>query len=454
MNNKFTLLFLSIFCLFIQTGCSDDDNDTPPIKSEAEKTYTVMLLGCGGGNLDSEFAKDVPLFAESLSNNVNMVCQYTSSTNFDKANENYEPLGSPSTTYRFKVTPDLDIKNYDSFRYKSASEVPLYKDETVTDFINYAVETCPADEYILVLYNHGRGFDIINETLIENQLKAEQSPMLRSVLSDDNFSKTSLIEKTLSKAITNSKAPHMKALYFYACMEGMVECYSELYRQFDYIIGSAHVMSGFGKIVPSFLNHLGDSGATNFEEKVQNFMKDIETWWPDYHEELQDNITLSYNDDLTCIRTAQIEPLNSMLKRICDYLCSNGFYIAHKNAIDNVHANAIYRYCSSIPSYDMANYIHLLAESTNNQQLLSLENELNELLKQLFVSKINIIKMKNTPESISEFSLGINIYNKSEWENLSYDQMQFYKSSIFSQQTGWYRWFEKIEGKVTGWISY
>ena len=453
MKNKFVFIILSFFSIFIFTGCCDDDEIIPPVKSESEKTYTLMVLGCGGGNLDAEFAKDVPLLAKSVGENVNVVCQYTSSTNLDNEIEGYKPLGTPSTTYRFKVTPDLDIENYEDFRYKSASEVPLYIDKTVTDFINYAVETSPADEYILVLYNHGNGFDVISGAMIDYLLTTRQNAHTRGVLADDNFRGTILTEKVLSKAIANSKAPHMKAIYFYACNQGMIECYSELYQQCDYIIGTAHIMSSFGEILPTFVRHLGDKQANDFEDKVLIFMKDIEPWWSEEHIGSENGTIISYNDDLSCIRTSQIERLNDLLKRICDRLCSEGFYTEHKEAIDNIHANYIYNYYIDLPSFDLINYCHLLAEKTNDRQLIMMDEEMNNLIQQLFVSRISIIKMEETPKSISEFSLGITIYNKSNWHNLSLGSVNYYTSSVFAQQTSWHRWFEKIEGNVSGWAA-
>ena len=81
MKKNLALFLMLICCTCIQMGCSED-NDTPvpptaPEKTEAEKTYTVMVLGCGGGNLDCEFAVDVPLLAKTVSKHVNVVCQYS-----------------------------------------------------------------------------------------------------------------------------------------------------------------------------------------------------------------------------------------------------------------------------------------------------------------------------------------------------------------------------------------
>ena len=463
MKKNLALFLMLICCTCIQMGCSEENDtpvpptapETPPTpleKTEAEKTYTVMVLGCGGGNLDCEFAVDVPLLAKTVSEHVNVVCQYSSSTNLDVEEGGYKPLGSPSTTYRFKVTPDLQVENYEDFKYMSASQVPLYKDSTVTDFINYAVETCPADEYVMVLYNHGSGFNLQSGGLMDELLQASNStPMMRSVLYDDNFSQTSLTEKTLSKAIKNSKAPHMKAIYFYACNQAMAECYSELYQQCDYIIGTAHVMSAFGEILPALVQQLGNKEADNFEKKVQNFMDETSKWWPDMHMEAE---VFAANDDLTCVRTAQIENLNKLLKRIAAQLCSEGFYTTHKAAIDSVHTKEAYRYDYNLNSFDMAHYVHLLADATKDRQLIQLDQEMNDLLPSLFVSRISVIKKKDTPKSVTNFSLGITVYDSKKWHFLTNQCRQFYTTSVFAQQTGWHQWFEKIENSVQGWVAF
>lgn len=465
MKKKFVLFFLLICSVFILNGCSDDDNNsTPPaepetapidtVKSEADKTYTVMVLGCGGGNLDFEFAIDVPLLAKAISEKVNVVCQYNASAQLDTTEtEGARPLGTAATTYRFKVTSDIDLTHYEDFRYKNASEVSLYKDSTVTDFINYAVDTCPADEYIIVLYNHGGGFNINDRAYMDYLLKAGMPPMMRNVLFDDNAGFASLSEKILSKAIANSKAPHMKAVYFYACNEGMVECYSELYRECDYIIGSAHVMSAAGHILPTLVKHLGNKNAASFEKKVEDFMEEIRRWWPDLHKAIETDPT-AYNDDLSCVRASQMEPLNDLLKRIAARLCSNGFYTTHKEAIDSIHAHSVYRYYYWLPSYDVAHYIHLLAESTKDEQLVQMAQELDDLLPLLFVSRISVKEIADMPASITEYSLGINLFNKTGWESANTAAKEYYTTSVFAQQTGWYRWFEKIEGELSGWTAF
>lgn len=54
-NSVFNFLF-PIFCCFLLlmllAGCGSDDKDEPEPVIEPEADYTVILYGCGGGDLD------------------------------------------------------------------------------------------------------------------------------------------------------------------------------------------------------------------------------------------------------------------------------------------------------------------------------------------------------------------------------------------------------------------
>ena len=98
--------------------------------------------------------------------------------------------------------------------------------------------------------------------------------------------------------------------------------------------------------------------------------------------------------------------------------------------------------------------VHLLADATKDRQLIQLDQEMNDLLPSLFVSRISVIKKKDTPKSVTNFSLGITVYDSKKWHFLTNHCRQFYTTSVFAQQTGWHQWFEKIENSVQGWVAF
>lgn len=75
-------------------------------------------------------------------------------TNYDQDNESISEnsfYGEFGKTYRYELTKDIDL-TLSGFRtkyyYKDAAEVELYKNSTLVDYIQWAKQTAPAQNYI------------------------------------------------------------------------------------------------------------------------------------------------------------------------------------------------------------------------------------------------------------------------------------------------------------------
>lgn len=153
----FALLLTAACCsIGLFTACSDDDEPVvlPPAEEEpvvptdttavdttaTEQTYTLMMYGCGGGNLD-----------EAMEYNLYQVAGYGYSekvhfTALMKYSQKLQNEEGKEGTRRFTMTPD-GLKNEQAFEADYRLDDPQH----LADFIVQAQKDFPASHYILVL---------------------------------------------------------------------------------------------------------------------------------------------------------------------------------------------------------------------------------------------------------------------------------------------------------------
>ena len=70
----------------------------------------------------------------------------------------YSGDGDWSTTRRYHLEQDDDLLNLNSPMIDDLGELNMAKGDTLVDFVTWAVETYPADKYVLILSDHGMGW--------------------------------------------------------------------------------------------------------------------------------------------------------------------------------------------------------------------------------------------------------------------------------------------------------
>ena len=176
---KLQMFILSMFiapALF--TACSDSSVDptptpTPGTDTPAAGTYTIMLYGCGGGNLD-----------QYLIYNLNQLT-YSDKVKFTglvKFSQEYQSNAELAGTRQIDMTQEgmKDVQKYNA-NYR------LDDPQHLADFIKDAKQRCPADKYILIFWDHGDTFGV-NDQPVQNSYPEEPaSTGTRGVIYDDNI---------------------------------------------------------------------------------------------------------------------------------------------------------------------------------------------------------------------------------------------------------------------------
>ncbi|MEI6102293.1 MAG: clostripain-related cysteine peptidase, partial [Eubacteriales bacterium] len=237
---KKRLIQITIFlvvAIFIFTGCTPAKEaasaSASPAQSQAAATasqtadksglkpYTLMVYMCGS-DLESEnglASADIAEMAQSGydPNNMNIVL-------FTGGSTKWQTEGIPADTDSiWQLTADGLTSLED------AGKISMGDPATLTSFINYAYEKFPAQQYGLILWDHGAG-------------------SVQGYGSDDLFEGDSLTLDELGQSLAASKAATEKFSFigFDACLMATIETAWTLDKYADYLVASEELEPGSG----------------------------------------------------------------------------------------------------------------------------------------------------------------------------------------------------------------
>jgi len=177
-------------------------------------TWTFMVYLDGDNNLE-EYCIDIFLNLSSVGStaNVNIVVQLDRIGGYDNR------FGDWTDCKRFYITKDMTPTPENAVQ--DLTEVNMGHPNTLTNFINWAIGSYPADKYCLVLFDHGSG-------------------CVESVCFDDTSGGDALSLSELSQALSAVPAK-MDVVYFYACLMGMAEVAYQIRDYADVMVASEEV---------------------------------------------------------------------------------------------------------------------------------------------------------------------------------------------------------------------
>ena len=430
--NKLTFKFALLFFVTLLASCVEKDyyiTETPE-ETKDESTYTIMLYGCGGGNLDLPMVTNI---REALLAGSTDRVKFTGQIKFSAKYQEYEETAG---TQRFIVgsTPEKWYKPVEVLD----SKLELHDPQNLTDFINWSKEQCPADEYILLLWNHGSGW-----------VPKHDEPANRAVVHDDIFDKKGLSLDGLVKGIKDS-GTKMKMVYYDACLMGMVEIMAGLTECTEYVMSASHLTPGIGGDYNSLMHHLNNS--TNFEEAMKEYCYETVSHW---------NVE-GCPYDLTLANLSKMDQLLGEIKVFSGYLkeillvtkynedpenmtVDEWFiYMMYKTAL-----NSCYHYDdTAYPYFDLQHFAENLAHcnrfNSYTAKMVDIASRLKRALKDVIVCK----QLSNCLAGKLDLSLSVTIVDNQSWETMGYDGV--YNALKFDQVTNWGDWLSVNPLKPTG----
>lgn len=413
------------------------EDDTPsenvnPVERQPAK-YTIMLYGCGGGDVDHMLEQSLLPMMEAMAVQDSKVCvtvMYSMSKDGSKFKENGIVLGEAATTYRYELsTTEMDWDNYKTkYKFKAASEVELYKASTLQEYIEWAKKTAPAENYILVPMNHGGGYSVSKDVLT------------KGIVYDDNHDDKSISAISIAEAINLSKT-NFKAILWYGCMMGMLENLTEVAPYCEYQIASSHVSRVHPFTVARLISAI-NANPDDFENALLAYKATFEKLFTALYANVKNddgNGTHGENCDWSAWRSNKLSGINQQVKALGEYLVNN--YNEKEEVINSCTAYT-YIYDKGDYSADLMYYSGLLC--ANEPELENISTELNKAISDARVFNIsgNYHKLDEKyvfPEG-GAFSLGVSLYSIVDPDfKANKDQ---YNATAFDKATGWGKWLE------------
>ena len=222
----------------------------------SKKPWTVMVYMAGDNSLDPEGVEDLKEMKKvGSTDKLNIITQ------FDRAS------GHVARRYYLRkggiVTGDA---------VASLGAVNTGDPKFLNDFIQWGIKNYPADHYLLVLWNHGQGWDdtdifaderfrslrrltigrirnAVFHTPVRRVLEHAKSDMkYRAILIDDN-AKDFLDNLEMKKVLADTAKllnQKLDILGMDACLMSMAEVGYQIYRSADYTVGSEQTEPGAG----------------------------------------------------------------------------------------------------------------------------------------------------------------------------------------------------------------
>lgn len=249
------------------TSESDPTSSTSSQQTENDDTWLVMLYqDADDPTLEEDIFTDLNE-AEKVgsSDKVSIVAQIDRYAGAFKGKQNF------TSAKRFFLTRDDDLEKLNSEEIEDLGEVNMASGQTLIDFATWAIESYPADHYVLILSDHGTGWpggwtDPKPENSAEDALISGFDDMLFLQELDDAYAQ--IIEKTgIGK---------FEMIGYDACLMASIEVLSATAPYAHYAVLSQEVEPSMGWAYSAFLNKLvkdpGMAGAELAKTTVDSYI--------------------------------------------------------------------------------------------------------------------------------------------------------------------------------------
>lgn len=383
MTKKHLLTLVAIVCcamtMTVMTACNNnDDNPSGPGSPTEQTEYAILLYGFGGRNLDigifgnmMDFYKAKPESYEK----VKIACQYKYSSAEDLQKYWFDMLGEKLPdeavkaikdmglqTVRFVVdntvqAPDENVLLNHEYIYGPKNNYVANVD-SLTNFINWATKACPAKHYILIVSDHGGGYQPHDDLPFNAQAQT------RGVLYDQSHEPNEhFTVSSLKYAIGRANA-RVDVVYLDACLMNTIEYQFELKELADYYILSSFTVPGAGGSYSVLIDELAKN-TDDIETALKNFNKaSVDKWDRDAAEQAAQGSEAAKWDyhDMTVTRTSALDAFGAKFKEFTDKLVAAYADESHKAKIDTITKYA-FKVNNERPGYDLVDYAKSIVDA-------------------------------------------------------------------------------------------
>ncbi len=229
-------MFKLIWVIFLvisvaSCGGGGTSSTQPPSVSAAKWTYMVYIAG--DNSLSDAVDPDIrEMMAVGSNASVNVVVQ-----------AELNPT-TQAGTWRGRITQNMQDADWQSVGSATGGGVNMANPQTLTDFILWAKNTYPAENYALVLWSHGGGWKtqkLVRGALQDATSAGENAPMMSL--------------NNMVKAVSDSGV-HFGLINFDACLMGMYEVGYAFRNVADYLVAAEEIEPGDGDDYTAILTAL------------------------------------------------------------------------------------------------------------------------------------------------------------------------------------------------------
>jgi hypothetical protein len=168
----------------------------------------------------------------------------------DRFRAGYQGDGNWASTRRFYVTQDDDLQRLRSPQVADLGEVNMADGHTLVDFVSWAIETFPADKYVLIMSDHGLGWPG-GWSDPEPGGAGDRSIPLSSVLGDQLYLME--LDQALAQIRAQTGLEKFELIGMDACLMGHLEVFSVLAPHAHYAVASQETEPALGWAYTGFL---------------------------------------------------------------------------------------------------------------------------------------------------------------------------------------------------------
>jgi len=353
---------------------------------------------------------------------VNLIVQFDRISGYDTR------YGNWTNTQRFRITRDMEptvenaINNWGDGL--GGREVNSGDPESLSSFVIWAKQNFPAENYALILWDHGDGWRSMNYTVeqIENQLNKpglsrEEKDSLRKLAKElrrkiharryqksvcfDNTSFDELTLKEISQALSNPDS-FADIIAFDACLMGMFEVAYEIRNCATYMIASEETIYTTGFPYDLISQDLVNNSYYQPEQFAEKIVLHYETYYGTYGTETLSAINLSFAQQV-------FDAINSFCQTAI-FLDNQWLYLYIALSQTPVFDDPDYK--------DMKSFFEGALNNVSNQDLINQTENLLLLLDTMITANFGEPKGKGLSIYIPDKSNGIDpAYNP---DNLSF----------------------------------
>lgn len=262
-----------------RNGSEREQFNLNPKTSNLLKNWTFMVYLDADNDLESAGIEDInEMEVEGSDENISIVVQIDRISGYDSTN------GDWTGAKRFNITKDFNTDNISSAVEQDIGEVNMGAAATLQDFIQWAISNYPAENYALILWDHGSG-------IMDGSAPG-------GVCWDDTNGDDYL---TLPEIYSVLSSNSVDLLGFDACLMGSVEVHYQLKDVVDVIIGSEDVEHSDGYPYDDILSYLKSNPGANPEELAEQIVISYNSSYTDSHEVTLaafNALTLEFNNSL------------------------------------------------------------------------------------------------------------------------------------------------------------